>query len=76
MSIKDPFSEAAPFLFGQLAEDEDGERLVVCVEHSKFIPCRPCFRTPASTPYSNDPEVVRQVRASHHDGPTQPSPPA
>ena len=38
----------------------------VCVEHAKFIPCRPCmYSEPAAIPYSVKPRDITAVRAIH-----------
>lgn len=36
--------------------------LLVCVEHERFVPCRTCmYETPATVPYSNDPDDIAKV---------------
>lgn len=52
-------------LFQELNED-DGFTPIVCVEHKKYIPCRPClYQIPATIPYSNKSEDIKIVRDWH-----------
>ncbi len=38
----------------------------VCVEHTRFVPCRVClFDTPATTPYSESAEARMIARRFH-----------
>lgn len=50
------WEDAADFLFSETRNCEHTDRdfcLVVCVEHKRYIPCRPCmYGEPASIPYS------------------------
>jgi hypothetical protein len=35
---------------------------IVCVEHKKHIPCRPClYQSPATIPYSETDEDIKMV---------------
>ena len=39
---------------------------IVCVEHMKHIPCRPClYQSPATIPYSEQDEDIKIVRDYH-----------
>ena len=59
MEFSQAWEEAADFLFSETRNCDhplyDGYHAcaVVCVEHQRYIPCRPCmYGEPASIPYS------------------------
>lgn len=68
MKITEAFDQAAQFLFQNVYGSEDENDLIVCVEHKRFIPCRPCmYGEPAKMPYSSNPLDVNLVRI-HQEG--------
>lgn len=55
-------------LFQELGED-DGFTPVVCIEHKRYIPCRPClYQTPAKIPYSNHWRDIKHISDWHKGG--------
>jgi hypothetical protein len=58
---------AAPDLVAELSSDLGS--VAVCVDHARVIPCREClYDVPASTPYSDDPDVLARVHADDDTG--------
>lgn len=59
--ITNEFLRAKDFLFSEIDGDKFGQ--VVCIEHLRFVPCRPClYSEVALIPYSSKPEDVEIVK--------------